>query len=341
MFQERNETPFRSGMFLFPDEQGVDTLYAVVKATFSLRGNTLALSEEQLPLVVADEYWGEPGQSSLKTLNEAHLLKPGTDVLLKGSAYAPRGKPVESCPVSVRVGPVQQVLQVFGDRKWERGVIWPAISSPEPFTRMPLTWERAFGGTHVTRQGLVMSEPRNPVGQGFRGKRNVSEMLGRTLPNVEDPRNLIKAISDQPAPVGVGPIAPAWQPRQGYAGTYDKAWQTRRAPYLPHDFRRDFFHAAPPSLCSRQPLMGGELVELSGVSAEDTHRFALPRCELSVTVYIASRPACPNMQLETVLLEPEVGRVCLTWRGAVRCSKQTLKVNEVHFRVHSLKGVAS
>lgn len=38
MLQLRNESPFVPGLFLFPDEQGVDTLYVVVKATFELEG---------------------------------------------------------------------------------------------------------------------------------------------------------------------------------------------------------------------------------------------------------------------------------------------------------------
>jgi hypothetical protein len=339
MLQVRNETPFVPGMFLFPDEQGVDTLYVVLKATFTLRGDALSLAEKQCPLVMKDEHWGEPGASSLKVATEAHLLKPGTDVLLVGEAHAPRGKPTESCVVGVRVGQVRQVLQVFGDRKWRGGVLSPGISSPEPFTRLPLLWERAFGGMHEAEKGQVLAEARNPVGQGFRGKRSASDMVGRALPNLEDPRHLIRSLSDAPAPVGLGPVAPAWQPRKAHAGTYDDAWKTRRAPYLPKDFKPEFFHVAPPELCAREGLKGGEPVELVNVSSEGAHRFALPRCELDVTVRIAGRYVPAAMRLETVLLEPGEKRVCLTWRGAVGCDKRALKVEAARFRVKSMDGV--
>jgi hypothetical protein len=339
MLQVRNETPFTPGMFMFPDERGVDTLYVVVKATFTLRGHTLALAEQQCPLIIADECWGEPGQSSLKYASEAHLLKPGTDVLLVGAAHAPHGRPTESCLVSVRVGLAWQALQVFGERTWRGGLFSPGISTPEPFTRMPLVWERAFGGTHVVEDGPVLGEERNPVGQGFRGERSAVEMVDRPLPNLEDPRHLIGSISDTPAPVGVGAIAPAWQPRRGCAGTYDEQWQARRAPYLPRDFQPEFFHVAPSALRVREGLKGGEPVELSNVSPEGTQRFALPRCELDVAVRIDRRSEHPVMRLETVLLEPEEARVCLTWRGAVECDKQALKVHEAHFQVRSMQGV--
>lgn len=339
MLQVHNETPFTPGMFLFPNEQGVDTLYVVVKATFALRGNTLAVAPQQRALVMADQYWGEPGQSSLKYASEAHLLKPGTDVLLLGAAHVPRGRSTEACLVSVRVGSALQVLQVFGDRQWTGGLLSPQISPPEPFTRMPLVWERAFGGTHVLGDGRVLGEERNPVGQGFRGKRGASEMVNCPLPNLEDPRKLIRSTSDAPEPVGVGPVAPAWQPRKRFAGTYDEHWQAMRAPYLPRDFRPEFFHVAPTVLCVREGLKGGEPVELSNVSPQGAHRFALPRCELGVTVRIAGRAEHPELRLETVLLEPEEGRVCLTWRGAVGCDKQVLKVQSAHFQVRSLQGV--
>ncbi|NMO19247.1 DUF2169 domain-containing protein [Pyxidicoccus fallax] len=339
MLQVRNDTPFAPGMFLFPDAQGVDTLYVVLKATFLLKEGQLRVAEKQEPVVVADRYRGEPGQSSLKAASEAHLLKPGTDVLVEGEAHAPQGRPVESCLVQVRVGPLRQAIQVFGDRKWKGGLMAPGISSPEPFAKMPLVWERAFGGVHAVEKERMLGEARNPVGQGFRGKRGGSEMAGHPLPNLENPRQLIRSISDAPAPVGVGPVAPSWEPRKSYAGTYDEAWQTRRAPYLPSDFKEEFFHVAPPELCALEGLKGGDPVELLNLSPEGALRFALPRCAVEATVRIAGKPERPQLRLETVHLTPAERRLCLTWRGAVPCDKRSLRVEEVRFQVLSLESV--
>jgi hypothetical protein len=339
MLQVRNETPFTPGLFLFPNERGVDTLYTVVKATFEVRENRVAVAEKQRPLVLKDEYWGEPGASSLKYTSEAHLLKPGTDVLLVGEAHAPRRRPVDSCLVSVRVGPLQQVIQVFGNRQWKGGLLSPGISAPEPFLTMPLVYERAYGGIHEVEPGRILGEVRNPVGQGFRGKRSAVDMIGRALPNLEDPRHLVRSISDAPAPVGVGPVGPAWQPRKSHAGTYDETWRKKRAPYLPRDFRPEFFQVAPPALWTRAELKGGEPVELLAVSPAGVERFVLPQCELGVEVRLAGRMERSRMRLETVLLEPDQERLSLTWRGAVECDKQALKVEEARFTVKSLRGV--
>ncbi|WP_164010454.1 DUF2169 family type VI secretion system accessory protein [Pyxidicoccus trucidator] len=341
MLQVQNETPFVPGLFILPDEQGVDTVYLTVKATFQLRAGVLQVAEAQPPLVLGDTYWGEPGASSLKYASEVHLLKPGTDVVLVGDAFSPGGRAVSTCLVSMSVGALQRTLQVFGERQWKGGVMSPRGSTPEPFVRMPLRYERAFGGTHVREgaTGEVLAEPRNPVGRGFRGKRSASEMLNLPLPNVEDPRAPIQGISDAPAPVGVGYVAPSWMPRKAMAGTYDDAWRTRRAPYLPVDFKPDYFRAASPGLCAPGFLVGGEPVELRNLSPSGVVRLNLPRCELDVTARIAGRPQQARMRLETVLLEPGEERLSLLWRGALPCDKQVLKVEGARFRVKSLDGV--
>ncbi|RKH47405.1 DUF2169 family type VI secretion system accessory protein [Corallococcus sicarius] len=341
MLQVQNETPFVPGLFILPDEAGVDTVYLSVKATFHFGAGALQVAEVQPPLVLADTYWGESGASSLKYASEVHLLKPGTDVVLVGDAFAPGGRAVTSCLVSLGVGALQRTLQVFGARQWKGGVMSPRISTPEPFVRMPLRYEHAFGGTHVPEggRGEVLAEPRNPVGRGFRGRRSASEMLNLPLPNVEDPRALVHSISDAPVPMGLGYVAPSWMPRRALAGTYDEAWKTGRAPYLPRDFKPDYFRAASPGLSAAGFLEGGEPVELRNVTPSGVVSLRLPRCELDVTARIAGRSQQVRMRLETVLLEPGEERLSLLWRGALPCDKQVLKVEGARFRVKSLAGV--
>ncbi|QRK10885.1 DUF2169 domain-containing protein [Archangium violaceum] len=338
MLQVKNQTPFNTHLFLFPDEQGVDTAYVVVKATFELWAGTLAIAREQRPVIMADEYWGEPGQSSVKYASEAHLMKPGTDVVLVGEAHSPR--PVDSCFVALQVGALRKGIQVFGDRTWQGGVLSPRISSPMPFRTMPLVYERAFGGKHEVdpKQGKVLFDSRNPVGKGFRGKRSASDMVGVPLPNLEDPQHLIGSISDAPAPAGVGCIAPGWEPRRSLAGTYDETWQTRRAPYLPLDFKQQFFQVASPGLHSHNPLVGGEPVKLVNLSPMGVLQFQLPVCSFHVRVLLDRAEEKPALRLETVLLEPLDSRVCMTWRGALHCDKRVLKVREVHIQLEKLKG---
>ncbi|EYF02870.1 DUF2169 family type VI secretion system accessory protein [Chondromyces apiculatus] len=336
MLQLKNTSPFKASMALFPDAAGVDTLYVAVRATFTVRGGALQVAEVQEPLKLADEYWGEPGASSLKHAADLHLGKPATDIALLGDAWAPRGRPVPQRDVSLRIGPVTKTVRVFGERTW-RGPLDLRISPPIPFERIPLVYEHAFGGVskHDPEKGPLEIDWRNPVGIGFGMRKAPEDQAMRKLPNLEDPRQLITSPRDRPAPASFGFIAASWEPRRRYAGTYDDAWQETRAPYLPKDFQPRFFNAAHPDLVCPGHLRGGEPVHVEGASV-DPLIFPLPACDLDVAVTIARDVARPPMKLQTVVLEPTPGRLAMVWLGAVGCDKRTLKVKLVEIAVKRL-----
>ena len=55
--------------------------------------------------------------SSYKYEPEIALFKPATDVVLIGHAHPPGGGATQ-VDVGIKVGPVQKVARVFGDRFW-------------------------------------------------------------------------------------------------------------------------------------------------------------------------------------------------------------------------------
>lgn len=340
MLQLKNNTPFQASIAVFPNEQGVDTLYVIVKGTFSL-GETVRLAEKQRAVVLADEYWGEPGTSSIKYASEAHLSKPCTDVVVIGEACASDQRPVRQLDVAIAVADRKKSLRVFGDRVWEKGVFGMRMSEAIPFETMPLMYERAFGGMHLINpeKNEVVFEPRNPVGRGFAGKRKNNEIDGMKLPNLEDPMDLITKPAHKPAPAGCGFLAPAWEPRKSFAGTYDEVWQKNRAPYLPDDFRSQYFNAAHPDLICSGYLKGGEPVEVINASPHGPLRFRLPTCRVEAAVRIAGKTESPPFNLETVLIEPSASILCLTWRAELPCDKKVLKVEQVELRMHHLESI--
>ena len=237
MLQLNNRTPFAAKLALFPNQQGIDTLHIFVKATFNI-GGQWTLTDEQKPPTGADEYWSDdPATSSIKYASDLHIGKPTTDVIMVGHAWAPQDTQVSQLDVALSVGHVRKYIRVFGDRQWDNGY----ISSPLPFNAMPLVYEKAFGGIHNMDAKTVAGEVRNPIGCGFAGKRKVKEMNGLSLPNLEDPKQLLQRIGDVVNPAGFGFLSPNWQPRLSFAGTYDEQWQTKQAPYLPGDFDLRFF----------------------------------------------------------------------------------------------------
>lgn len=340
MLQVENQTPFVPAMFVFPDPEGVDTLYVALKATFTIGDGTLRVAEEQVPLAPADVHFGEPGKSSLKYASEAHLSKPATDVAVVGAAHAPGGKPVPYFGVSLSVGRLKKIIHVFGDRVWKAGTFRTAPSEPEPTASVPLVWERAYGGQADLGGGKIAFEPRNPVGCGFLGKRRARELDGTPVPNLEHPAQPLKSAGDHPPPAGLGFVAPSWQPRAAFAGTYDEAWQKGRAPYLPEDFDPRFFHAAPPDQIYPGYLKGGEPVELMNLSPTGRQRFTLPVCDVDAEVNVDGAVQRPPLAIETLLLEPDQERFSLLWRGAMPCDKRVLKVRKIVFGLRSLAGVA-
>ncbi len=325
MLQLVNTTPFVAETLLLPDPEGVDTLFVVVKATFSIQGGSPSVAELQRPVQKTDQAWGEPGRSSLRYASEVHTQKPSTDVVLVGEAWSPGGKLVTELPVGVRVGPVQKAMYVIGDRVWQGGVVAPKISKPEPFSRMPLVYERAFGGVCATG-GEPLVEPRNPVGVGLSPR---SAIEGKRLPNLEDPAQLIARPEDRPAPVCAGFVAASWEPRRSRAGTYDGAWARERAPYLPADFDPRFLAMASPGLVSDGYLRGGEPVEIVNASPDGLLRFALPSCVFDVSVAFARTVEAVPLALETVLIEPNDRALSLTFRGGLRCDKRALAAEEI------------
>jgi hypothetical protein len=333
MLQLKNQSPFAPAISLLPNQAGIDTLYVIVRATFEL-APTLKLAEKQLPPVLADAYLAEPGASSLKYASELHVGKPSTDVVLIGNAWAPGGRAATESLVVLQVAERRKIVRVFGDRTWKAD----GFSKPEPFERMPLVYERAYGGTLAQRDPTrVLAEERNPVGVGFAGERTPSEMVGEKLPNLEDLNKLLAKPGDQVDPACFGFVAGSWLPRRSHAGTYDDAWQRKRAPYLPNDFDPRFFNCACPDMIFDRFLQGGEPVAIQGASHSGMLQFTLPRCSLQIEVKIAGRKQSPPANLETVLFEPDDNRMGLSWRAQVPCDKQPLKVEEVAVAVQALE----
>jgi len=324
MLQLQNTTPFAANLALFPNENAIDTLYVIVKATFNISTH-LTLADEQEPLVAADVYWTEPGKSSIKYASDFHIGKPTTDIVMLGHACAPNKKEATELDVSLSVGRVRKTVRVIGDRQWRDGRITP----PASFTSMPMVYEKAFGGIHIVNGEVAEAETRNPVGRGFAGQRNIEEMTGVPLPNLEDPAQLIQDTIDQPAPACFGVCAPNWYPRVGYAGTYDEQWQTTRAPYLPLDFDKRFLNAAHSDLIYPEYLQGGEPVQITHMHPVGVLQFDVPRVKLLPRIMIAGSEVSPAFNLETLILEPNQLRMSLVWRVAVLCDKKALKISEV------------
>ncbi|MEZ4296533.1 MAG: DUF2169 domain-containing protein [Polyangiaceae bacterium] len=131
---------------------------------------------------------------------------------------------------------LDKTLHVFGDR---------ATGAPRavtPFQRMPVVYERAFGGAGVWE---------NPVGTGGPGS--------RLLPNIVDPRDARRV-------AGFGPVAPGWAPRRAMLGGVTPEGLSGAVAVVPEGFDFRFFQAAPADQ-QIERIRGDEWILLDGMSA--------------------------------------------------------------------------
>lgn len=328
-----NQTPFVADLTISHNRDGREQLVVILKATYRVHDHGAPEpAEEQSPVIPADVYHGEPATSSLFFESELMPKKPATDVVLVGHAYAPHQRPATQVDVGLRVGPVSKIIRVFGDRYWDIGLLRQRQTPPLPFEKMPLIFERAFGGEdREGEEGKRKREPRNPVGRGYFWPSNPAKTW--PLPNLEDPKALINNLRDRPPPVCFGFVGRHWQPRVDLVGTYDEAWQQARFPLLPEDFDERHFNAAHPDLITQTHLQGDEPVEAHHVTATSTPwRFNLPGYRPHAEVSVGNQKEAVQLDFDTLLLQPDEDQFSMIWRGNLDIHNQLLKVTKIQVK---------
>jgi len=320
MWTISNNTPFAADRTLVCDSNGAMTWVVVVKGTFLIKpdGST-AVADEQVGVCVKPVYRGEPDLSSLIYDVDMVHTKPTTDIVLHGHAYAPKGRPAFQVDATMQVAGITKTVRVFGDRSWERGFAGLRVTDPQPFVKIPIVYERAFGGGDKPSSGVKNPrwDRRNPVGVGFAG--NPEVLVGQPVPNIEDPQSLLSGAKLKTHPAGFGPIGRHWVPRVDWAGTFDEAWEKERLPLLPRDFDERFYQCAPADQQAPRYLAGGEPVALLNLTPEGLLRFNLPRVWLTFRTRLAGESIAHHANLHTVTLEPDVPRVIMAWHTSVPC----------------------
>jgi len=315
-----NKTPFVVETLFLADEEMRPLAVPLAMLAFSI-GPTgrLKLAEKPPAIPLGGEYYGDPAETSPKYEPQSAFVKPATDVVLIGHAYAPEPG-TTTVDVAVRVGAVEKAVRVTGDRTWVKSFGLIRATDPEPFEKIPLRWERAFGGWD--RSGPDESrhafEPRNSVGVGFRSGRGSFED-GLPLPNIEDLGEPLTRFTGRPKPAGLGFTLPHWQPRASFAGTYDAKWDAERKPMLPEDFDIRFFNAAAPGMVAPGLLSGDEEVLVRNATPGGTLSFRLPggpppRVRLQL---VGRKDHRPEMRLDTVIVNTDDQLLLMLWRGHV------------------------
>lgn len=332
MFNIVNKTGFKVGMAVLSDKEGREQAVAMIKGTYCFDADgVVSLVEEQKDICMSDEYFGEPGKSSIQYASDVALRKGGTNISLVGHAYTYNDR-TSQIDAGISVGGLKKTVRVFGNRFWKYSFGMVSMSKAEPFEKMPLQYERAFGGEDKThpKESKHAFEKRNPIGTGFRVNKTKEAINNLPLPNIELTSKQIKSWKDKPSPTGFGSISSSWEPRLGFAGTYDEAWEENTMPLLPDDFDDKFFDSANPDLIFKNFLQGGETVELYNLHPERQEvKFKLPQNLMKVSFYIKDDIIDVPADLDTIVFEPDDNCFTLLWRASADCFKKVLYLEHI------------
>ncbi|MBV1860449.1 MAG: DUF2169 domain-containing protein [Nannocystaceae bacterium] len=331
MWELRNSTPYAAGFTWCQDPNGARRWVVAVKGTFDIGlDGQLTLSEEQPAPSVAGEYNGDDGVSSLRYEADLTPPKPGTDLYVSGHAYAPGGRPVTRMSVALGFAGKRKILEVVGDRVWQRNLADVSPSAPASFVQMPLTYERAYGGyddasPDLNEQALFEA---NPVGLDHVAKR--ANLVGRPVANIGFPG----ADPEKSGAAGFGALCGHWSPRIKHAGTYDAKWVETRKPLPPTDLDPRFHMCAPEDQQFIPHLRGGESVEVVNMNPRGALRFALPKVYLAFKTRIAlrrgERTEDHRAKLNTVIVEPDFPRVSMVWHTSLSCHHEADYLESTH-----------
>lgn len=275
---------------------------------------TASLEQGRLVPVPREQQWPvfeAPAQvEGVDFAEELHFGRTAVDVRVLGSAHAPRGARVTAMRVGVSSGEWRFEAAVFGDRRWTRGSDGGELfaSEPEPFTSMPLTCERAFGGKALL-DGLEAPFAMNPLGRGFYASAQLAE--GAPLPNVERPDALVRRWDDHPRPACfVMPPSSSMSTGMQYVLGPDG---------LPTEPTRRFFQTAAPDLVAPLEHLG-ETLTLEGFSPDGALVFPLPRQgrEPVVRATIGERQSAFRLRLAAVTVLADSRSIVLTFRRSFR-----------------------
>lgn len=327
--------------------EGEHILSVLVKRSYDIvAGKNCVRAKVDQKLIPGDVHYDDPMNSSVKFESDFAPFKVATDVVLNGTAYVPQGKTAETLDVSLKVGSLQKVLHIIGDRMCcyrEKGD--PLFTEPKPFTTIEIRYERAYGGVDIySDPNLACAYPRNHLGRGFVIKKSKKTIENLSLPNIEDPNDLLtperlcvgqtNQWEGQPMPQGFGWFLKYWQPRAFLAGVlpadraieqelrraYSKAipceqkeWYEKTT--LPDmDFR--FFNGASHGL-ALPFLNGDEEVQLINLTPEGEILFKLPEEKPIIGFDIGMGLHEPEVVLHTLMIRMEDNQIDMVWRGAV------------------------
>ncbi len=333
MLQLDNQTSWAA--VLFPgwgrNRKRQQTLVFKVGYTFDKLGKLSSLPEP--PIEMADIYSEKPESSSLLIASEVAPFKKGAEILLSGSAHPSQaGESIMRVEVGLRQGDKdywKKELRVFGPRTWQRRLLTVLPGKAEPITEpVPLTYEKAYGGSDPSNPEETFLE--NPAGVGYslRGLRT----KGLSLPRIEIGPRFISSPAGRVQPAGFGPLAPHWQPRCKDLMEIDaKKAESGGCPWAKEP-PESLHNTAPLDQRFTQPFEGEMSLSLKGLVADAPGGVLINLPALQPKVLLKNAGMITELQplCDTLIVQADRQQIFLLFRVAITQEIETNAASIVH-----------
>jgi hypothetical protein len=211
---------------------------------------------------------------------------------------------------------MEKSLDVVGHRVWLAGATGITASAPLPFTKLPISYDVAFGGVDRNSEDEREHDAYlpNPVGRGWHKHLKSAWVDGKPMPQTEEIGQAVTSPSHRYRPMALGPLGRGWPQRARFAGTYDQPWLDDVFPFLPKDFDERYYQASPEDQQLPIPVCPLEVM-LSGFTPDGVRQFALPHFEAPVHIFPRTGGREVHAAaLDTIVFEPDEERFTVTWR---------------------------
>jgi len=306
-----NHTTYPAQLFRTIVDEDIIAAALMARVTFDCKANVAVVSEQQeWPVSRA------PWESPYGPMGDDNIfMRGGVDLFVFGSAKAPGGKPVTQMNVKVFLNNnLLNAVAVFGNRSWKSGMFGFSIEGPEAFTEMPLTLGTAYGGC-AEWDGLKIPFPNNAHGKGFIWKKEDVDAV--SLPNLENPKNLIKKWSDQPDPVGFG-YCPLSELKARNNVEKDSHGQITNI--LPR-----FYNASFPSMIVDK-VKPGDIIKVEGVTTNGRYEFIIPSFALAAKMIMGDVQEEKELFIDQVGIIPEKQQAFISYRFPFRYKLKPMEV---------------
>lgn len=302
----------------------------VAKATFDVDAHgRVRLSDQPVPIFQSEE------ATELGVLPRDLVARADSsfELMVLAAAYSTDPAGCAQRTVTLRVGHHERRLLVSGDRRWVGSGADAVISEPTPFTRMPLTWERAYGGSAEIwvdpRTRVPFEHHYNRSGRGldvlpFLSKVDASwgcppgyprAQQDRPLPNVEDPSSPITRWEDDPRPVSWAPMPLDLGLRTAEAAERLRTGLVRVED--PEEGLPEPRHFAPTGMRFDE-IPAGTAIELSGCSHSGRWGFRWPGVTLAADYVVGTRTGSRELRPFQAVLLPDESRLTISYHRWIR-----------------------